>query len=1418
MKRLKQLTLVVLLCGLLTCTFLSIFTAAAAGSDTLLGPNLMPNGSFESPIPASGGPNEYELQWGAKVYTATDENDEKVRTGSKSIVLEGKVGSQNIPFARTTDLTAEITAGSEYELSMYVRAEGYRGYQYLAVFYNSDQSAPVDSQDIHFANNVSNEEGVWVKLTYKFTLNETYGDSNVPTTGFRFVFYNGQVTADGNLYIDDIELKKVLKEGEITPGISLSIDMTTDKYNPLAIAFGKEITVAAPVATYMDATGQTTDISDKVMAKLTQGENGENVVKDNVAADAAGRTFTPNAHGFYQYTFTVEHEGATATKTVYMGVQDTLQEIRVDDSKPITVAKGQEPDWNSITVEYKRSYTTAWTPVPAGLYTIDKSGFDKDVADTYTLTVTMKVSYYQHDITVSDTFEVTVADGEVDHTDVALTVDKAGTEIQNVAYGLEFDLPAASATATDKSGATSAVAESDIKVTIQHGVVEASGTTWTDVSGYVNRPYSEFKRFAPNNHGYFRAVYTVEYAGKNDSKNVQFNIADTLQEISVDDNDQAILWQKGEELDLSDLVVNKKLSYSYGNQGWIAAAADEYTVDRGDFDKDTLGRYTLTVTMKKSYYLNEVTKTDTFVVEVVDEVDYTAVKLTVDKAGTTIENVAYGLAFDLPVATAQATDQGGTVSDATNDIKITVQHGVAGTDGTIWTDVKGYVGLSYKDFKQFTPNNHGFFQIVYTVEYEGKTDTKKIQINIVNLLESISIAENQQHIYVEQGSDIDLSKLSITQKLSYDGVKPVTPAEMTVVPGDFDKDVLGDYDVTIKVIKQYVNGRVEKEVTIKVTVAEEGSIDLSNATLAISSDVEKVVIGYQMPYTFPTAVAKGYDKDGKETDISAQIKVTLQRGEATATQTTWTDVEGHANLAMSQESRTFTPDLHGYYRLKYEVTYAGKTVVVYFAADIADTLQSVTVNSATANIKVHKGETPNLNSLDVAAVYSYSGSKNLLPEKYTVDYGDFNAQSGVGTYTVTITVTQVLANGTVTKSGTFTIEVVPDSEEIDRTSVIIKTDRASDNIPNKKEYLAPDVTVVATDKDGNPIDLHDQVKVTFQHCVDTDNKIWADIVGYVDLPITDRTFIADMHGYCRVIYEVEYEGKTAQAVIDLNIMDTLHGISVNTEYIDTRITKGEDLDLSKLVVLKKMSYTGEKAVADGEYTVDWGNFDKNVPGKYTIKILYGEVYGGDYETEFEVEVRDVILSFTVTKNPSRTELSYGEEFDMNGIEAEVVFETLGKQNVPSSEIEIKGYSPRKVGKQTVEFYYDDVKGGQMEVTVLDSFYAVVLDTEGVKLTYKKGEALNVEGLKVYKVMVSGIRTELTADQYTIDAGDFTKKSGAGTYTITVNAEIDGVSRGAAFEITVQSKGGCGGSIAHCMPVFAAVLVLACVMLIKKKNA
>ncbi|MBQ9481939.1 MAG: bacterial Ig-like domain-containing protein, partial [Clostridia bacterium] len=848
--------------------------------------------------------------------------------------------------------------------------------------------------------------------------------------------------------------------------------------------------------------------------------------------------------------------------------------------------------------------------------------------------------------------------------------------------------------------------------------------------------------------------------------------------------------------------------------GEVPAAAGEYEIIYGNYDKDVIGEYTVTVKMTAAYYGNDVVVTDTLLVKVEEEADYSAAKITVDAATLSI---GYKLSFDFPEATALGTASDGTTADITDDIRITVEH----NNGTIWYIVEGYDGVPLSgSTKSFAPDWHGYYRVTYTVSYAGKTDSVTIAMNVQDTLQGVKAEVPAGKVYVHQSDDLDLSGVTVKKVLSYTNENVAGEGEYTVDYGGYEKGCeLGDYVVTVRMTASYYGNEVVKEDTFTLTVIADGEeIDYSSAKITVEGT--EVYVGYGIPYTFPDVIAEGKNKDGVSADIHDAVKVSLQYGTSNGVETFWNDVEGHANLAISEESRTFTADMHGYYRMKYEVTYSGVTATAYFNANIADTLISISLNTDAVTGKIHKGDALNLANLEVWAVLSYSGETRLADNLYTVDFGTLTEESDVGEYTLTVIVEQVLANVTIRKEATFTVNVVPDSEEINYSSVKIYLETAEANISYRLPYTVPDVTVKATDKDGNAVEVYSDVKITIQHG-ESDGTVmtWSDVAGYVDLAISEesRTFTPEMHGYYRVVYSIEYAGITDTVYFRINIMDTLQGIRIDASNVNTSIHKGEEFDTSRLSVIGTRSYTGDFSVAEGAYSVDFGGLDTSVPGEYTVTITYGEVFGGEFTTSFTVTVKDIVTSFTVTSYPTRNTFAYGEVFDMNGFAATVVFETLGEREVASSEVEISGYSARKVGKQTVTFTYDGVVGGTMEVTVSDAFYAIVINIDDVKLTYKKGEALDLSGLAVYKVMVSGSRSELNSDGYTVDTSAFENKEGV--YTIIVSATVDGVTKSASFEVEVQAGsgcGGCGGDLGANAVMFAAVTLLAGVML-KKKN-
>ena len=353
-------------------------------------------------------------------------------------------------------------------------------------------------------------------------------------------------------------------------------------------------------------------------------------------------------------------------------------------------------------------------------------------------------------------------------------------------------------------------------------------------------------------------------------------------------------------------------------------------------------------------------------------------------------------------------------------------------------------------------------------------------------------------------------------------------------------------------------------------------------------------------------------------------------------------------------------------------------------------------------------------------------------------------------------------------------------------------------------YTFPTATARGLGDSGDyDVDLDADIKVTLEH----KRELSAGVEGWYVYPDHEklaigeaaRTFTPDWHGYYRLRYEVTHRGETVTTYFNANVQDTLTAISVNSSGVAKEIRYGDELDLSALTVTKTMSYTGEQPVAEG-WTVDLGGYTTtSAPGTYTVTVSYAETYGGIKSDSFAVTVTDYATAFRMKTPPTKLTYAYGEPFDKSGLTAEVTLAYGGPQTLVAAELEIAGYDAQTVGTQSVKARYGSMEGEAFSVTVEDALSAVVVDTKDVKKSYTVGEELDLSGLVVQKVMKSGARVTLTAQDYTVEYGGYTTAGPAGSYTLTVKVTEGSLEKSASFEVEVRAKadggdkGGCGGA-------------------------
>lgn len=593
-------------------------------------------------------------------------------------------------------------------------------------------------------------------------------------------------------------------------------------------------------------------------------------------------------------------------------------------------------------------------------------------------------------------------------------------------------------------------------------------------------------------------------------------------------------------------------------------------------------------------------------------------------------------------------------------------------------------------------------------------------------------------------------------------------------------------------------------------------LSLSAAELSVvpDTDIAPALVAYGYPFTLPDVRVTGASADAK-------VTFTVYHGDATK----WTPLDGCTDLTINDANRTLRIDRHGFYRIVYKVTDGAKKAETEYFLNVQDTLTGVRVQTNGTVPEYHPGEKITLSGAAVYGTFSYTGERLLSGTEWSVSPD--KAPDKTGDLTVTVTARCDYTGTTVTKTASLTVKVVPAGQTIDRTQVTlsVKGGGTEKNVSYRLPCTLPDVTASAKHEDGKTTDLHDSVTFTIQHHTGTE---WTDVAGLTDLPIgtvlagADKplTFIPTEHGYYRVVYRAVYEGKEDSAVFNLNIMDTLVGVEVDTSRVRTALDIGEKPDLSGLLVSRVLSYTGASALKEGEYRVDLGGFDPAKEGSYPVTVSVTSEYGGTKTASFLLTVADPLLSFTVTSLPARSVFAFGEAPDLTGIAGKAVFKAGGEREADPGEITVTGFSPKKAGVQTVTFLYRGIPGGTAEFTVSDTTAALIADASGAKKEYREGEKPDLTGVTVTRLCASGKTEVLGADDYTVSPADF-RGCEEGTYLIrvTVKDPVTGEERSASYPVTVSAS---GGSAVLPLAVAAAAVLAAggtvVLLLLKKKKA
>jgi len=209
--------------------------------------------------------------------------------------------------------------------------------------------------------------------------------------------------------------------------------------------------------------------------------------------------------------------------------------------------------------------------------------------------------------------------------------------------------------------------------------------------------------------------------------------------------------------------------------------------------------------------------------------------------------------------------------------------------------------------------------------------------------------------------------------------------------------------------------------------------------------------------------------------------------------------------------------------------------------------------------------------------------------------------------------------------------------------------------------------------------------------------------------------------------------KNMTGTFNVTIQDPASKMLINTLPDKTEYLYGENLDLTGATIeVEKES--GNKEILPITPEMVSGYNPKEI-GTQTIIVEYEGL-----KQEFNVEVKDYIDKLEV-QAPEKTEYEYGEELDLEGGKVSIIMASgavLETTELTASMI--SGYDEEKVGKQTIDVEYKDLKGN-FTVEVIDIIKSISIKTEPDKVEYEYNEELDLTGATITVEKSSGTYTE-----------------------------------------------------------------------------
>ena len=623
---------------------------------------------------------------------------------------------------------------------------------------------------------------------------------------------------------------------------------------------------------------------------------------------------------------------------------------------------------------------------------------------------------------------------------------------------------------------------------------------------------------------------------------------------------------------------------------------------------------------------------------------------------------------------------------------------------------------------------------VVKINYSGKTTTFNIKVN--DPVDSLAVTSPMNTIEYSHGDNLDFTGLKLTATKRSGATEDLTSNSDGVSISENVASVNSN-----KFTQTSADGVVPIKGTQVITFSYKNKT--ADETIIVNDTISSVSLISQ-----PT---KTVYKRGEDLNLTgAKVKVLLASGNST----TINLPDGSVKVSNFDNTKTGV-------KQNLTVSFGGKNADSTIDVEAYNYIVSSEIIAPT-KLDYNYNTDLNLNGGKLTLVYKDTTIKNVNLTSAMISGYD---KTKIGTQQITVTydTNYVLSDGTKIPEKivkTFEVEVHNNAQTIEITA------------PTKTTYGHGDTLSLEGGK----------IEVTYADGTKQTPEMTSDMVtetstsSSVNMSPAESEYGINHKVTKNLTIKYEEDGTQKTATYEIEIINKITSIKMHTTP-KTNYNVNDTLDVTNGEILVTRQ-TGEPEVKEITKDMVTGFDSSKENTKLPLKVTYTE-NGETKETSYEVSVKDSVTSISIKANPSKTEYRYGESLDLTGATISVV-KGSGTTDIPITDNMVSGYDPTTVGKQTVKVSYGG-KDTTFEVTVKDYVKDITL-TAPTKTEYKYGEALDLTGGKVQKVMASGAQepaVDLTDSSVTVSGYNANK---TGKQTITV--EYEGIQK--TFEITVKN--------------------------------